>query len=528
MEKANIDAKDLIEDVDENMPLELMEHAKAAKMETLPIKSKEKYNRVYQNFKEWTKSYGVTAITSDLIIAYFHMLDEKKYKPTSLWAFHSMLKSTLRAYDNVDIGKFCQVAAFLKTKSSGHKVVKAKVFAESDILKFIDETDDLAWLDVKVVLIFGICGACRTDELTRITRDDVERHGDLFLVKLQTTKTKVSGSFTINGKFAMIVQKYIDLRPNRVEGKDRFFMNYQRGKCTVQFIGKNKFAQMPRRIAAYLGLPEVDRYTGHTFRRTSATILANSGADLETIMRHGRWRTGSCAKGYIEDSLQYKAKTGQMIHCSILGSSSAPPARFDTIGVIPTIANTSVQLPNAMLTAPLVAVMSARTIATPASAVSSVDSFFDSLIADNDLVDITEHASQNHANEQASADTHDHFVPVKRRRPGGDSILQNFSQKNYSTSAVSSVDSFFDSSFADDDLVGITEHASQNHANEQASADTHNHFVPAKCHQPGGETVLQNCSQTNNSFLNAVLARSFKSANFERMENCTFNFYMSK
>lgn len=109
--------------------------------------------------------------------------------------------------------------------------------------------------------IFGICGACRTDELVRITMSDVERHGNLFLVNLQQTKTKVFGSFTINGEFAAIVRKYIDLRPVRMETRNRFFVNYQRGKCTNQFIGKNKFAQMPRRIAAYLKLSEVDRYT---------------------------------------------------------------------------------------------------------------------------------------------------------------------------------------------------------------------------------------------------------------------------
>lgn len=92
--------------------------------------------------------------------------------------------------------------------------------------------------------------------------DDVQRHGDLFLVKLQQTKTKVPGSFIINGRFSAIVQKYIDLRPTQVATKDRFFVNYQRGKCTVELIGKNKFSQMPRQIAEYLGLAKVERYTG--------------------------------------------------------------------------------------------------------------------------------------------------------------------------------------------------------------------------------------------------------------------------
>lgn len=92
---------------------------------------------------------------------------------------------------------------------------------------------------------------------------DVNRNGDLFLVTLGKTKTKVSGSFTINGSFAAIVQKYIDLRPTRVDAKDRFFMNYQCGRCT-------KFGSMPRRMAEYLCLPNLERYTGtsniYTFR----------------------------------------------------------------------------------------------------------------------------------------------------------------------------------------------------------------------------------------------------------------------
>lgn len=145
------DISDIVEDIDEEMPLELLEHANAALMETLPAKSKEKYKRVYKIFKEWQASYGVGKITSELIMAYFHVLeDTKKYKPTSLWAFHSMLKCTLRAYENVDIGNFHQVTSYLKTKSSGYKCVKAKVFKEAEIQKFIEEADDLAWLDVKV------------------------------------------------------------------------------------------------------------------------------------------------------------------------------------------------------------------------------------------------------------------------------------------------------------------------------------------------------------------------------------------
>lgn len=40
----------------------------------------------------------------------------------------------------------------------------------------------------------------------------------------------------------------------------RFFVNYQRGKCTTQNIGRNKISGMPQRIAEFLVLPEAQRY----------------------------------------------------------------------------------------------------------------------------------------------------------------------------------------------------------------------------------------------------------------------------
>lgn len=138
-------------DIDEEMPFELIEHAKQAVLETLPEKSREKYNCAYKNFKDWQSRNEMATISNKLVLAYFQMLSKaKNYKPTSLWAYHSMLKATLRTFEDTDIGKFAQVTAFLKAKSNGYKSVKARVFSEENIKTFIDQADDLSWLDIKV------------------------------------------------------------------------------------------------------------------------------------------------------------------------------------------------------------------------------------------------------------------------------------------------------------------------------------------------------------------------------------------
>lgn len=119
--------------IDEEMPLELMENAKLASMDTLPQKSQENYLKIHKIFKDWQNGHGVKTITSDLILAYIHELNKKKIKPTTMWAYFSMLKATLSVKDNVDIGEFHQVKAYLKKKSSGYKSVKASVFTEQGI-----------------------------------------------------------------------------------------------------------------------------------------------------------------------------------------------------------------------------------------------------------------------------------------------------------------------------------------------------------------------------------------------------------
>lgn len=119
----------------------------------------------------------------------------------------------------------------------------------------------------------------RKDELTNLKVEDIERHGDLLLVKIPNTKTAVARSFTIPSEFQEKVKKYHDLRPPHTVS-NRFFVNYRNNKCTVQVVGKNRFGSMPKTIASYLKLSDIDLYTGHCFRRTSATILADTGTAI--------------------------------------------------------------------------------------------------------------------------------------------------------------------------------------------------------------------------------------------------------
>jgi integrase len=105
--------------------------------------------------------------------------------------------------------------------------------------------------------------------------------------------------------FYHIYKKYAILRPNNVS-TTRFFFNYRDGRCSQQVIGINSFGSMPKTVALFLKLKDPEYYTGHTFRRTSATLLADFGADLLTLKRHGGWKSNTVAEGYVEDSVCQK------------------------------------------------------------------------------------------------------------------------------------------------------------------------------------------------------------------------------
>ena len=136
------------------------------------------------------------------------------------------------------------------------------------------------------------------------TTDVIDR-GSFLDVTIPKTKTNITRRFSIENPYREIVLKYINLRPANVDN-ETFFLNFQKGKCTtqviiiinlilimlirkliLQVIGKNKLGNTPNKIVKFLNLPNPQLYTGHSFRRTSTTLLNNSGASMMTLKRHG-------------------------------------------------------------------------------------------------------------------------------------------------------------------------------------------------------------------------------------------------
>lgn len=162
-----------------------------------------------------------------------------------------------------------------------------------------------------MALIIGIAGACRREELANLKIENFKDKDDVLIFMLPCTKTDNNRTFTITENMIdsinsiELIKKYMELRPSHTP-HSRIFVRYYNGKCTIQPVGKNTFSSLPAEIARYLKLESPQLYTGHCFRRTSASLLADSGVDLLNIKRHGGWKSNTVAESYIEDSLRNK------------------------------------------------------------------------------------------------------------------------------------------------------------------------------------------------------------------------------
>lgn len=142
--------------------------------------------------------------------------------------------------------------------------------------------------------------------------NDIEYKDDLIVVSLPKTKNYLPRSFAITTpKWIDLIKKYISLRPKNIT-IERFFLTYRNGYCISCPIGIHTIGKMPKLIAVFLKLPNPELFSGHCFRRSSASHIANKGGDLITIKQHGGWKSSAVAEGYIDTSMKRKIEVAQM------------------------------------------------------------------------------------------------------------------------------------------------------------------------------------------------------------------------
>lgn len=133
----------------ENTPPNILKSAQQATENLLPEKSAHIYEQKYNTFMEWCMKNKVTKYSENVILAYFSE-ELKSCKPSTLWSIYSMLKSTLKYKNNIDISAFHKLIAFIKQKNKGYKAKKSNIFEKEHFINFLLNAPDSQFLMIKV------------------------------------------------------------------------------------------------------------------------------------------------------------------------------------------------------------------------------------------------------------------------------------------------------------------------------------------------------------------------------------------
>ena len=152
-------------------------------------------------------------------------------------------------------------------------------------------------------------GLWRISELVKLTFEQFKMEESCCFNSVQRRKSSGnlrSSTFAINDPVCMDILKfYFQLFP--VESRNGRFLRYcVNGQGSNKPIGKTSIGQYPKIVAQFLQV-DPEGYTGHCWRRTGATILAENDITLIQLKHAGGWRSDQVAQQYIDET-----KTGKL------------------------------------------------------------------------------------------------------------------------------------------------------------------------------------------------------------------------
>lgn len=300
-------------------PPELVAIAQDTTEKLLPKKSFERYLVTYKNFITWRDEHNTTSFSENVMMAYFSYLrNSKNFKPNTMWAYFSMISKVIQIKHNVNIQNYSKLIAFIKKENVGYMPKKSKILEEEHIFRYLADAPDNEHLHRKLILALGISGGLRRQEIHNIKLKNVVPKGEkCVIVQIPDTKGNISKSFAMTGALYDVYEKFMEIRKRTHATSDKLLIHYANGQCKNQNIGIHTVGKIPQIVATFLGLEDPQLYTSHCLRRSGTSVLANSGADMDTIQRYGAWKSKNIAETYVVESVENKKRLSDRINHGI-------------------------------------------------------------------------------------------------------------------------------------------------------------------------------------------------------------------
>ena len=296
-----------------------------------PVASKESYEKCWQDFLNYNE--GSSDLSEDAFGIYLnHLKTDKEYQPTTIWKRFSMLNNTYQRRT----GKKLQVEypglmLLLKSFEEGYTRKVSSIFSLQDILSFLSlpvEDKPSYWKLRKCAAVIGFTGGMRCAEIKDLMIEDLNIEPSkgvwvTFIPKKQRKEKKTKRFLVPFNQddpakcFATHIVLYLnDLKKSlgsKVSGVLFHTVKKSGNGYSKLPMGINYMYAMPRDIATALKLENPESYTGHGFRRSCATQMADSGANSVELRRFFLWKDDTTANQYIDESASNQARIANLV-----------------------------------------------------------------------------------------------------------------------------------------------------------------------------------------------------------------------
>lgn len=157
--------------------------------------TKQKYNKVYAEYKAFCAEKKAHIGQSSVQAFFYEMEQRKQFKPTTIKQRISALRSSIGAYDSVDIN-WRPVFKWIEGLLQHHGAKQAPAFETAEVQNFIENADEDQYFIAKQVIIISILMGARVSEIYQFRWDGfvVRDGGDVLVLKRQgMSKTDKAG-----------------------------------------------------------------------------------------------------------------------------------------------------------------------------------------------------------------------------------------------------------------------------------------------------------------------------------------------
>ena len=250
---------------------------------------------------------------------------EDRKAGTTICTTYSLLNGVMKHKYSFSMKAYPRISARMKVWISEDVKKKAAIFTPAELKQFC-EAEDLEggyWEVRKAVVVLAYFGGLRLVEAQGLQVEKISPCSEGFDVVHDRAKgrtDKPSTKFTVPKKkvpkegdkesvedsfdWAACLGKYL-ARIKEELGKYQgrvFYTGRKNGSLVNQPMGRNMLAEVPHQVARFLGKPNVEDYTFHSFRRSSATAAADAGATPQQMVDFFGWKHPNMTAEYISTS----------------------------------------------------------------------------------------------------------------------------------------------------------------------------------------------------------------------------------